>query len=78
MSGKASDQVTLPEKRIVTRKQAPYTGSLYRNVLPMITIPSPLAKVMIGNQIERGVRRFGNAVGNGDNYQTITNGGDSW
>ena len=73
LPGKASGQITLPDKRI-TIWQAPSDGSL----LCFITIPSPLAKVMNGNQVERGTSMFGNAIANGDNDKTITDGGAGW
>jgi hypothetical protein len=47
-------------------------------MLPMITTPSPLAKVMNGNQIERGVSWFGNTDGNGANHPSIAHGGATW
>jgi hypothetical protein len=62
------------EKGIGINWQAPLIGSLPC----FITIPSPLAKVMDGNEVERGSRWLGNAIANGENYKTITNGGARW
>jgi hypothetical protein len=33
---------------------------------------------MNGNEVERGTRWFGNAIADGDNHKTITNGGAMW
>jgi hypothetical protein len=74
MPGKASAQITVPKNQLATTEQAPSDGSLPC----FIIIPSPLAKVMNGNQVEHDVRRFGNDIGNGNNYLTITNVGDIW
>jgi hypothetical protein len=74
MPGKASAQITVPKNQLATTEQAPSDGSLPC----FIIIPSPLAKVMNGNQIERGVSWFGNADGNGTNHPSIAYGGATW
>jgi hypothetical protein len=60
MPGKASGQLKIPEKRIASSKQAPFTGGLSR----LITIPPRLAEVMIGNHPECKHFLFGNKAGN--------------
>ena len=74
LSGKASGQLRPPEKRITICEQAPDDGGLFC----LVIIPSPLAKVMDGNEVECGIRWFGNAIANAENYKTITNGGAMW
>jgi hypothetical protein len=60
LSGEASGQVKLPDKRIDTRKQAPNIGSLPRS----ITIPPRLAEVTNGNHPVPEPALFGNQTGN--------------
>ena len=73
LPGKASGQLKLPEKRIMTSKQAPIHWELACYAPLAITIPPPLAEVMIGNHYECGAIWSGNAIGNGidlpDHYQ---------
>ena len=78
LSGKASGQLKLPEKRIDINKQALIDEGLFCLVLAKTTIPPRPAKVVFGGLPKRGSVLIGSLIGSHLNYLTTSNGGDTW